>query len=84
MWCREGYEACALMLRPRLLAFTVDGSGPQELPLDIASIPLDAVAVLDAWFTVIVHTGSHLAAWVKQVWIHLYFLMFMVSGGCYT
>ena len=55
------------MLRPRLLAFTVDGSGAQELPLDIAAVPADAVAVLDSWFTVIVHTGSHLAAWVKQV-----------------
>lgn len=55
------------MLRPRLLSFNVDGSGPQELPLDIAAIPVDAVAVLDSWYTVIVHTGSHLASWVKQV-----------------
>lgn len=55
------------MLRPRLLSFTFDGSEPAELPLDIAVVPVDAVIVFDSWFNVIVHTGSHVASWVKQV-----------------
>eukprot|EP00892_Ulva_mutabilis_P000729 jgi/Ulvmu1/10657/UM066_0038.1 len=63
---REGKDACALMLRPRLLSFTFDGAEPVELPLDIAAVPVDAVVVFDSWFNVIVHTGSHVAAWVKQ------------------
>jgi hypothetical protein len=69
--CREGYDSCALMLRPRLLAFSVDGTEPRELALDIAAVPVDAVTVLDSWYHVIVHTGSHLASWVKQVCAHI-------------
>jgi hypothetical protein len=59
------------MLRPRLLAFSVDGTEPRELALDIAAVPVDAVTVLDSWYHVIVHTGSHLASWVKQVCAHI-------------
>lgn len=55
------------MLRPRILSFGFDAEEPVELPLDIAAVPADAVVVFDSWFTVIVHTGAHVASWVKQV-----------------
>lgn len=54
------------MLRPRMWAFTFDGAEPQELPLDIAAVPADAVCFFDSWHTVVLHTGSHVASWLKQ------------------
>lgn len=55
------------MVRPRILSFAFDAEEPVELALDIAAVPADAVVVFDSWFTVIVHTGAHVASWVKQV-----------------
>jgi hypothetical protein len=55
------------MFRPRLVTFAFDGAPPEDTPLDIAAVRPDAVCVLDSWFTLVVHTGSHVAGWIKQV-----------------
>lgn len=62
---RETCASCMLMLQPQLWCYPVDGSDVHPVTLDVASINPDAVMLLDSWFNVVVHTGSHVAAWIK-------------------
>jgi hypothetical protein len=55
------------MVRPRLTVYTCDGEPALDAALDIAAIRPDAICLFDSWYNIVIHTGSHVAGWIKQV-----------------
>ena len=62
---REGVRDCMLMIQPSLLAYSLDQGAPAPVALDVSSLTPERLLLLDAFFTVVVHTGATLAAWRK-------------------
>jgi hypothetical protein len=65
--CREPVGSCVLMLQPRLWRYSCDSEVATPVRLDVDAVDPSAVMVLDSWFNVVVHTGTHVASWRRQV-----------------
>lgn len=63
MLCRETVDNTVLMMQPSLMRYSMDSGEPQPVLLDIRSVELDVTLMLDTYFLVLVHYGSHVAAW---------------------
>ena len=64
---REGVREAMLMIQPSLVAYSLEhgAQAPAPVALDISSVTPERLLLLDAFFTVVVHTGATLAAWRK-------------------
>lgn len=61
---RENVANSVVMIQPSLISYSFY-SGPEPALLDVASIALDKILLLDSYFTVVIFHGSTIAQWRK-------------------
>jgi protein transport protein SEC23 len=63
MLCREDCDNTVLMMQPSLQRYSLESPHPEPVLLDAGSVRPDVTLLLDTYFLVLVHYGSHVAAW---------------------
>merc|ERR1712182_129481 len=61
---KESTYGSLVMIQPTLLASSFDGP-PAPVLLDVTSMSVDKILLLDTWFMVTVHYGTTIAEWRK-------------------
>merc|ERR1711977_79342 len=61
---KESTYGSLVMIQPTLLAYSFDGP-PAPVLLDVTSMSVDKILLLDTWFMVTVHYGTTIAEWRK-------------------
>mmetsp|Transcript_8140 Transcript_8140/g.30024 ORF Transcript_8140/g.30024 Transcript_8140/m.30024 type:complete len:753 (-) Transcript_8140:126-2384(-) len=61
---RENVLASLIMIQPTLLSYSLEGP-PVPVLLDVSSIGLDKILLLDTYFVIVVHHGQTIAQWRK-------------------
>ena len=59
---RENVTNSVVMIQPSLISYSLLGP-PEPTLLDVASIAVDRILLLDAYFSVVVFHGTNIAQW---------------------